>query len=156
MKKNTVDKINICNKCSTQFRTKTSAKCPSCCRGEVKTYNKSDAVVINALERAGYEVLDYSIPRDTDLDREIKIEIANERGFTPFEPLEGFTCKSAKQPLDTDGNKRSVAFLDKHYRTDMPNWEYALELAQDKARLTEWVFSLPFVKDFMQYNTKRS
>jgi hypothetical protein len=146
-----IDRIDICTKCGTQFRAETSAKCPSCCHGIVKSYNKSGAVIINALERAGYAVLDYSIPNDTDLNREIKIKFADIYEFAPVEPPEGFNYGSAKEPKDLNSNERYVTLLYKRYRADMSNWEYALELARDKVRLTEWIFSRLLVMSYIQY-----
>ena len=143
--------IYICNKCGTQFREEASGNCPSCCRGEIKGYDKNGAVIANIIDRAGYKVLDCSIPNDTAIDREIAIDIASAHDFMNFEPPQGFTCEIAMQPpINQGGNKRPVAILYKQYSPNMPNWEYALELARDRVRLIEWVYSLPLVKNLIQ------
>ena len=146
----TENKIFMCtqSQCGMLFRAEVGSKCPSCRDGKVKSYNANGAIIMNSLDRTCYEVHSFTIPNDTDLKREIMIVLADKYEFTPAPP-EGFTLEHANVPPDASGNKMSVTLLYKRYRVDMPNWEYALELAQDKARLTEWVFSLPDVTAIM-------
>ena len=144
------DKIFMCSKCGTQFREEMSGICSSCCHGEIKHYDKSGAVIANIIDRVGYNVLVFSIPNDTDVDRKTEIKIAGVHDFTDFETPEGFIFDTVSEPIDTYNNKRSVINLHKQYKIDMPRLEFALELAHDKARLIEWVYSLPLVKDLTQ------
>jgi len=144
------DKVFICTKCGTPFREEASGNCHSCYLGEIKGYDKSGAVIANILDRVGYNVLVFSIPNDTDVDRKTEIKIADVRDFTNFETLEGFTYDTVSQPIDTYNNKRFVVELHKQYRIDMPHLEFAFELARDKVRLIEWVYSLPLVKDLIR------
>ena len=145
------NRVFMCTKCDVVFRTEINGKCLSCRNGEVKGYNENSALVINTLDRATYNVLEHTIPNDIDLKRELRIDFEAPSEFTHFEPPKGFIYERGKKPIDLNGNALSTVSIYKQYRADMPTWKYAIELAQDKARLTKWVFSLPLVKELMKY-----
>ena len=145
------DVISICNVCGTRYRELTIGDCLSCCIGEVKKYDKSGAAIVEIINRAGYTVKDYTIPDDTALRREIRLDIIGTNSSLDFDPPKGFTCNVVVEtPTNENGDRPPAVMLNKHYSSDMPDWKYALELAHDRVLLIEWVYNLPLVKNLIE------
>ena len=143
------NKVFMCNACGTHFEKEMSGECPCCCIGVVKSYNENGAFLKNTLDRACYKISEFKIPGELDKSREIHIVFDEP---TYFKPPKGFTFERGSKQISSEGKEYwSKTSIHKAYRADMPAWKYVLELAQDKARLTKWVFDLERVKVIMQY-----
>jgi len=143
----------ICTQCGELFYgMKKGAKCQSCSIGEIKGYHIFNALTIRTLNRAGFNVLDYTFSKAACLDREIRIEFADAYDFSPFKPPVGFVYGSMQKPTDQSDKGRSVALLYKRYKNDMPNWEYAFQSVIDKLDLMQWSFTLPIKESLHKDN----
>ena len=141
------NKVFMCSSCGTHFITEIIGDCLCCGNGIVKSYGANGALLINALERACYEVSEFTISSEFDRNRKLRIVFVS-----PIcsEPPKGFDFERGSKTMSSQGEEYwTKTAIYKYYRADTPTWKYALELTQNMARLTEWVFSLPNVKSLM-------
>jgi len=133
--------VFLCNSCGNRTNPELSSAGSQCavygCAGHIKAYGKEGAIIVNAIERAGYEVESCSFCSDADFKREIKIRFLHGFHSALYPVPKGF------EVLDkTEGGLVVVRDVYKIYSPKTPYLEFAKIFAADKMILVNWAHKL--------------